>query len=323
MHLNITLSEAGNNKGSCGTLIHYLEKENRENAELDERWFNGSHADIFPHEVRMQIDGNVAKLSKDDSKFFLVNISPSQKEIQHLINVYGEEGIKEALKAYCAKVMDSYARNFKRNGVSGQQDLLWFAKVEQFRYYGYQDKEVKSGYKERGNKKEGAQWHVQVIVSRKDITNKIKLSPQNTSKGKNVEHSQKLGQFNRTVFKESGEHLFDEMFGFDRGLKDKMSYSNTMKNGTSVQKIQMQTLARLEDKYPHLIHGERLNNLANNIRQHAFLDTMHLLSKVSEFGFGLFTLLLGEDYEQSSQEITLNEEERKRKLLRKKKGLRR
>ena len=75
--------------------------------------------------------------------------------------------------------------------------------------------------------------HIQIIVSRKDISNTIKLSPQNTSKGKNKEHSQKLGQIDRTAFKQSGERVFDEYFSFERGLKDTLNYANTMKNGTT------------------------------------------------------------------------------------------
>jgi hypothetical protein len=62
--------------------------------------------------------------------------------------------------------------------------------------------------------------HVQIIVSRKDATNRIKLSPMNNSKGKNETHSKKLGQFNRVAFKQSGETIFDSHFDFDRGLKD-------------------------------------------------------------------------------------------------------
>ncbi|WP_371716975.1 DUF5712 family protein [Pedobacter sp. KBS0701] len=42
-------------------------------------------------------------------------------------------------------------------------------------------------------------WRIYVIVSRKDITNRIRLSPQNTSKGKNKEHSAKLREFNRKI----------------------------------------------------------------------------------------------------------------------------
>src|SRR5690606_17951186 len=82
-------------------------------------------------------------------------------------------------------------------------------------------------------RKEGRQMHVQIIVSRKDITNRIKLSPQNTSRGKNKAHSQKLGQFDRTAFKQSGETLFDELFDFERNLKDSLQYANTMKSGTA------------------------------------------------------------------------------------------
>jgi len=87
--------------------------------------------------------------------------------------------------------------------------------------------------------------HIQIIVSRKDITNTIKLSPQNTSKGKNEEHSKKLGQFDRTAFKQSGESLFDDVFDFDRGLKDTLAYANTMKNGITPQKTQMLTLGKI------------------------------------------------------------------------------
>jgi len=162
---------------------------------------------------------------------------------------------------------------------------------------------------------------MQVIVSRKDITNKIKLSPQNTSKGKNVQHSQKLGQFDRVAFKESGEYLFDEMFEFDRGLKDKMSYANTMKNGTAVQKMQMQTLAGLEEKHSDVIQGQALDNLMIGIQQGSFSDTIELLTKVSELGLGVFSLLLDEGFDQDIQENALHQQEQKRRLKRRNKGL--
>jgi len=321
MYINITASEVGDNKGSCSRLVNYLEKENRENVALNERWFNGTSIAVYPQEVRMQIDSNIAKLTKQDSKFFLLNISPSQQEIQHLIDTYGKDNLKDNLKAYSIKVMDAYAQNFKRNGVNGQQDLLWFAKAEEFRYYGYQDEEVKNGHNKRGDKKEGAQWHVQVIVSRKDINNKIKLSPQNTSKGKNVSHSAKLGQFDRVAFKESGEHIFDEMFGFDRGLKEKMTYANIVKNGSVAQKVQLQTLERLEDKHPTIIRGEALDKLVSDIQKDNFCDTIAMLSAVSELGLGVFSLLLEDHYEDNMQETLVSHQERKRKKKQRKRGI--
>jgi len=213
-----------------------------------ENWFNGSGNEISRQEVRMKIDRNIAKLGRNDSKFFLINISPSQKELVHLYQTYGEQGVKEKLKEFAIKVMDEYAKNFKRPGINSHKDLQWFAKHENFRYYKHTDKEVKDGSKQKGERKEGRQEHIQIIVSRKDITNTIKLSPQNTSKGKNKEHSAKLGEFNRTAFKQSGERLFDTVFEFERGLKDTLAYANTMKNGTAEQTLQMQILDSIQNQ---------------------------------------------------------------------------
>src|SRR5690606_2345739 len=152
MYINITKSETGDNKGTSGALVHYLEKENRMQPEngmenKPERWFNGTANDIKPHEVRMSIDRNVAKLGREDNKFFLINVSPSGKELVHLVSKYGDDGAREKLKEFATRVMDEYARNFKRSGIESHRDLLWFGKLENHRYYSHNDKEVKSGQK--------------------------------------------------------------------------------------------------------------------------------------------------------------------------------
>jgi len=239
MYINITDSETGNNKGTSSALVQYLEKENRltpHDQNLQEFWFNGNRRDIIPQEVRVNIDNNIAKLGKNDAKFYLINISPSQKEIAFLRQQYGEKGAEEKLKEFASKVMDEYARNFKRPGISSNRDLLWYGKLEHYRYYRHTDPEVKNEQHKTGDRKDGDQMHVQVIVSRKDITNKIKLSPMNNSRGSNAEHSAKLGQFDRKAFKEAGENLFDVMFGYDRELKDTVAYAITMKKGTAQHK---------------------------------------------------------------------------------------
>jgi Family of unknown function (DUF5712) len=140
--------------------------------------------------------------------------------------------------------MDEYARNFKRPGVESGKDLLWFGKLENYRYYSHKDPEVKQGFKKRGERKDGEQMHIQVIVSRKDITNKIKLSPMNNSKGRNTEHSKKMGQFDRSAFKSSGERVFDEKFGFERGLTETFRYANTQKKGGLDERIALQAEKR-------------------------------------------------------------------------------
>jgi hypothetical protein len=243
MYINISDSKEAANKGSSSGLVHYLEKENRlDKLKAPEYWFNGQAINIDPYDVMRTIDNNVAKLSKADAKFFLINISPSQKEIAFLRAQYGDDGVKEQLKGFAVRVMDAYAQNFKREGIGSQEDLIWFAKLENYRYYTFNDPEVKQGIKKRGDRKEGEQLHVQVIVSRKDATNTIKLSPMNTSRGKNEQHSKKMGQFDRVAFKQSGESLFDSLFEFDRDLKDTMAYANTQKNGSLKEKMEMQTL---------------------------------------------------------------------------------
>lgn len=249
MYINITDSETADNKGSSGSLVHYLDKENRTDiAKQPEYWFNQERGNILSDEVRPALDNNIAKLSKPDAKFFLVNISPSQKEITYLKEKYGEDGAKEQLKNYAASIMDEYARNFKRAGIESSKDLLWFGKLENYRYYSHKDPEVKQGLKKRGERKDGEQIHLQVIVSRKDITNTIKLSPMNKSKGRNTEHSKKMGQFDRSAFKASGERVFDEKFGFERGLTDTFRYANTQKNGNLEQRLALHSEKRDQEK---------------------------------------------------------------------------
>ena len=262
MFINISDSKEAANKGSSSNLVLYLEKENRIDKKNEpEYWFNGNQVWVDAYDVMRTIDSNIAKLGKADAKFFLVNISPSQKEIAFLREQYGDDGVKEQLKGFAVRVMNAYAQNFKREGINSHEDLTWFAKLENYRYYSYYDPEVKQGIKKRGDRKEGEQLHVQVIVSRKDKTNTIKLSPMNTSRGKNEEHSKKMGQFDRVAFKQSGESLFDSLFEFDRRLKETMAYANAQKNGSLHERLQMDTV---ELEVPHLLDGVRKAEIVNH-----------------------------------------------------------
>jgi hypothetical protein len=253
MHINISKSETGNNKGSSGALVAYLEKENRllyvQHPQLEpEYWFNQESQRIQPYQVRYDIDHNVDRLSKDEAKFFLVNISPSENELLFLKEEFGEEGAKHQLKEYANKVMDEYARNFKKEHVQGNSDILYFGKIENHRYYTHKDEEVKQGLAKRGEQKPGEQMHVQIIVSRKDITDSIRLSPLNNSRGKNAAHSLKVGQFNRVAFKEAAERIFDQNFDYDRELKETFIYANTLKNGDYEQRFEIKELEKQEQE---------------------------------------------------------------------------
>jgi hypothetical protein len=319
MFINITTSETGDNKGSSGALVNYLEKENQMQIEKGkglelENWFNGSGNEIRRQEVRMKIDGNIAKLGRIDSKFFLINISPSQKELTHLYEKYGKEGTKEKLKEFAIKVMDEYAKNFKRPGINTHKDLLWYGKHENYRYYKHTDKEVKDGTRQKGDRKEGRQDHIQIIVSRKDITNTIKLSPQNTSKGKNKEHSAKLGEFNRTAFKQSGENIFDDFFDFNRGLKDTLAYANTMQNGKVAQKTQMKLLENI----PNLKTEQAIiNDLGKSVAKGVFESVGEMIGTAGKLGADFLSMLMEPEY-VAPQANTIEPPKRKKK---KKKGM--
>lgn len=323
MYINITASETGNNKGSSGALVNYLEKENNSKTgknleQHHENWFNGVRNNVKRQEVRVKIDNNIAKLGRDDSKFFLINISPSQKELEHLFKQYGESGAKEKLKEFAVNVMDEYAKNFKRPGIHTNTDLLWFGKVENYRYYKYTDKEVKNGIKQKGDRKEGRQMHVQVIVSRKDLSNKVKLSPQNASKGKNEKHSAKLGQFNRSAFKQSGEEVFDNLFKFERGLKDKFLYANVMENGTLEQKTQMQMISELSTDISRDIS---MDSLTKGISDGVFANVTDMMTIAKDAGIGLLEILMEPTYEPPNTDSAEEAEKRRRKKLQQSQGL--
>jgi hypothetical protein len=316
MYINITNSETANNKGSSDGLVNYLEKENRlYNGNDPENWFNHQRDNFEPFEVRHAIDQNIAKLGKTDAKFFLINVSPSQKEILHLQKQYGEAGAKNELKKYAEKVMDEYAKNFKRNGVAGARDLVWFGKVEHYRYYSYKDKEVMNGTRKRGESKEGQQMHVQIVVSRKDATNKIKLSPMNNSKGRNELHSKKLGQFNRVAFKQSGEALFDRQFGFERNLNETMSYANIQKRGSLKEREQLHFLEKGAEINPSF--KNLMAKTAKYVSQHLFHSSDDMFKTMDKTSKGILEILFEPVYEPPVYIEGLSEEEKRRRRKKK------
>ena len=160
--------------------------------------------------------------------------------------------------------MDDYAKNFEKEHVKSNQDILYFGKLENHRYYTHRDEEVKQGLVKRGEQKPGEQMHVQVIVSRKDITDGIRLSPLNNSRGKNVAHSLKVGQFDRVAFKQSAELTFDRAFDYDRELKESFVYANTLKHGDYEQRLEMKEKEIQEQKRQE---NSNWNSSLNNSRK--------------------------------------------------------
>lgn len=177
------------NTGSCHDLVRYLEKETGEG----QRFFSHTEQDISPERVIMYIDGNKKALGANDAKFFMLSLNPSQSEQMHLIGrkvddfkeltPQEKKEVFQKLEAFTRSAMDEYALNFGRDNIRGGQDLMYYARVETERSYHPEDEEVKQGIARIGEPKPGLNLHVHVIVSRKSLDGKVKLSPGAKSAG--------------------------------------------------------------------------------------------------------------------------------------------
>jgi hypothetical protein len=184
------------NAGSCTGLVKYLIKEDKERGIEQEFFFNHDSDQVSAAQVINTIDNLRSGVGKKEVKFYSLIISPKEQELATINNSTKE------LRNYTRKVMEEYAGNF--NGLNKikkiqAKDLAYFAKIEFNRYYKGTDEEVKQKKAKVNDKKPGNNMHVHLIVSRKDKTNKIKLSPQANNK--------KL--FHIEGFKLKGCYLFD------------------------------------------------------------------------------------------------------------------
>lgn len=234
MNIKIVSSEKGNNKGSSAQAVFYLEKENEGKSLSEKEWFFTHDKDsVGIREAIDTLDGNKKQLGRNDAKFFMVVISPSQEELEHV----GSD--KEKLRAYTREVMDQYAQNFNR-GLKGE-DLVYFAKIEEHRHFKGDDAEVLAGKVKQGDQKPGAQTHIHVLVSRKCKDNKLKLSP--LSKHRSTQKGPVKGGFTRTDFYEKAEEAFDKGFNYSRKIEQSFAYHNTLKNRGPKERVRMKMRA--------------------------------------------------------------------------------
>lgn len=225
--VNIENSGKGNNKGSCRALVNYLCKENQGKPLSEhEHFFSSSQDQINRLTVMNSIDSNVAKLGRSDSKFFMLTLNFSDREVRHIQNDRGK------IRQYTREVMELYAKNFNKGLHS--KDLVWYAKIEFNRAFKGFEPEVLSGISQQGQLKPGNNTHVHLIISRKDITQKLKLSPM-TNHRKSSGGVIRSG-FDRMQFKIDSEHAFDQLFSYKRDHADYLLVANTLKNGTREQK---------------------------------------------------------------------------------------
>lgn len=227
MNLKFAASEKKiGNKGSVETLVVYLEKENKDKEMGDREFFFNHDSDvIFPSEVINRIDTNKKKLGANDSKFYMLIASPSEKENEFL----GSD--PEKLKAYTRELMNAYAANFNK-GLQGS-DLVYFAKVEFNRYD--INKEVK----------DGNNLHVHIIVSRRDKNQFYKLSPMTNHQ--NTKSGPVKGGFCRKDLMIESELIFDKTFNYNRSLEETWDYQFAKKHKKELP-VETKTEVEVEKK---------------------------------------------------------------------------
>lgn len=211
-----------NNAGGCRQLANYLEHEDMGRMEkgiYTEGFFNLIDDNLYKAQVIEDIDKNIGQLLKTDAKFYAIHVNPSEKELLSLGNSEQEQA--EAMKRYIREVfIPEYARNFNK-GLS-TEDIKFYGKI----------------HFDRSRSDNKLNMHCHLIVSRKDQSNKVKISP--LTNHRNTKKGAIKGGFDRTALFENVEKGFDKLFGYDRQLPETFTYCNTMKNGSITEKLQMQ-----------------------------------------------------------------------------------
>lgn len=211
-----------NNARSCRQLVSYLEHEDLERISegvFVEGFFNLTDNDVSKTEVIQQIDSNIGQLMKTDAKFYAIHVSPSEKELAQIGRTEKEQS--DAMKRYIREVfIPAYAQNFNKD--LNASDIKFFGKI----------------HFKRDRSDNMLNMHCHLIVSRKDQSNKKKLSP--LTNHRNTKKGAIKGGFDRKTLFQQAETGFDKLFGYQRDLQETFVYCNTMKNRTVSEKLEMQ-----------------------------------------------------------------------------------
>ena len=306
MHIDFAPPSAGtyNNAGSSRQLASYMEHEDLERMKkgiYTDGFFNLTEDNIYKSKVIKDIDTNIGQLLKNDAKFFAIHVSPSEKELQAMGNTEQEQA--EAMKWYIREVfIPEYAKNFNK-GLS-EEDIKFYGKI----------------HFDRNRSENELNMHCHLIVSRKDQTNKKKLSP--LTNHKNTKNGVIKGGFDRVNLFRQAEQGFDKLFGYDRQLSESFDYHNTMKNGSISEQLELQNQNFTGEKKKGIFQSSKKENMIScNLDSKA--DNKQSYNQQNNSGgdslLSIFSLGNGSNYDATLAE-ELQAQKRKKK---KKKGIRR
>ena len=313
MHIDFAPPSGGtyNNAGSSRQLASYLEHEDLERMEkgiYTDGFFSLTDDNIYKSKVIKDIDSNIGQLLKTDAKFYAIHVSPSEKELRAMGNI--EQDKAEAMKRYIREVfIPEYAKNFNK-GLS-EADIKFYGKI----------------HFDRSRSDNELNMHCHLIVSRKDQTNKKKLSP--LTNHKNTKNGVIKGGFDRVNLFRQAEQGFDKLFGYNRQLSESFEYANTMKNGSIDDKLKMQEQELKEpkqyftgeNKKEAFQSGEKENMISCNIdsKKNNEQSFNQVNNKTGDSLLSIFSLGDSNNYDATSAE----ELQAKKLKKKKKKGIRR
>lgn len=221
MHIDFAPPSNGtyNNAGSSRQLANYMEHEDLERMEkgiYTEGFFSLTDDNIYKSKVIKDIDSNIGQLLKTDAKFYAIHVSPSEKELRTMGNTEQEQA--EAMKLYIREVfIPEYAKNFNKE--LSASDIKFYGKI----------------HFDRSRSDNELNMHCHLIVSRKDLANKKKLSP--LTNHKNTKKGAVAGGFDRVKLFQQAEQGFDKLFGYNRQRSESFDYQNTIKRGLSLNNL--------------------------------------------------------------------------------------
>jgi|TARA_Y100001956_G_C4126550_1_gene190452 hypothetical protein len=221
------------NKGSVSDLTKYLNKEQKELAKerkQPEYFFDMKRNNITKREVDRAIDGQSRNgLGKKDAKFYMISVNPSKKELAHISN--DPQRLKEWIQK---EYMPRLIKDFKRDGLT-PENVNMFAKLEYHRYHKGTDKEVKNSIAKSGQRKDGNNMHVHIVIGRRSKDGKFKLSPNANARMKGQQGVARNAGFDRNSHKIAVEQSFDKSFGYKRGKDESFELKQMMKGEQTVE----------------------------------------------------------------------------------------
>ena len=302
MHIDFAPPSNGtyNNAGSSRQLANYLEHENLERMEkgiYTEGFFNLTDDNIYKSKVIKDIDSNIGQLLKTDAKFYAIHVSPSEKELQAMGNTEQEQA--KAMKRYIREVfIPEYTKNFNK-GLS-EADIKFYGKI----------------HFDRSRSDNELNMHCHLIVSRKDQSNKKKLSP--LTNHKNTKNGIIKGGFDRINLFQQAEQGFDKVFGYGRQQTESFDYHNTMKNGSISEQLELQNQNFTSEKKKNVFElGENKISCSLDNKQNSEQSFNQGNNTGRDSLFSIFSLRDSNDYDATQAE------ELQAKKLKKKKGIRR